>query len=84
MKLLAAQGSDEPIPRVPVVGVGAEAVYLLGVQAAVLARGKDGLKGQLELGVGALGPLVIGALADADDGHLVLDGELLYHGRLLI
>ena len=63
--------SGQPYRIVAVVGVGSETVNLLRVQPRILARRQNGLERQLELGIRTLPSLVIGALANPDDAHLV-------------
>ena len=55
-----------------VVAVRREAVDLARVEAGIGAGGEDRLERELELGVGRLAVLVVGRLADADDGDLAM------------
>ncbi len=68
-ELLDAERCGEPGRLVAVVGVRGESVDVRDVDRCIRTRRQDGPAGEHELGVGGFAPLIVDALADADDRY---------------
>ena len=75
-QLLGAERGGEPRRVVAIVAVGGEAVDVARIDPGILGRRQDRHQRQLELGFRRLPVLVVGGLADPDDGHLAAQAAL--------